>query len=197
VATQTSAEETIRQAEARHVTAVGQLHQAQTQPKQVAVSTQAQAQAQAKVDQARAALQEAQINLQNTRIYAPVGGKVSAKSVEVGILAQPLTPLLALVQTGQMWVVANYKETQLTHARMGQAAEVTVDALPGKLYRGHVDSLAAGTGSTFALLPPDNASGNFTKVVQRVPVRILLDPGQPDMDRLRAGLSVYATVVTG
>jgi membrane fusion protein, multidrug efflux system len=194
-ATERGAREAIRQAQARHVQAVGQLQQAQTKPRQVAVSAGAQATAQAKVAQAQAALQAALLDLQHTRIYAPVSGQVSAKSVEIGMLAQPLTPLMAIVQSTQLWVVANYKETQLRRARPGQAAEISVDALDGELFHGHVDSLAAATGSSFALLPPDNASGNFTKVVQRVPIRIRLDEGQPDLDRLRAGLSVYATIV--
>ena len=175
---------------------MGQLQQAHTRPEQVALSSSEHAQAEAKVAQARAALDAAQLQLARTKIYAPVTGVVSQKTVQVGALVQPGTPLMALTQTDKLWVVANYKETELAHIRSGQRAEVVVDALDGQRFTGHVGSIAAGTGSTFALLPPDNASGNFTKVIQRVPVRILLDPGQAGLDRLRAGLSVEATIIT-
>jgi membrane fusion protein (multidrug efflux system) len=101
---------------------------------------------------------------------------------------------MALVQPQGLWVEANYKETQLEKMHSGQSAEFSVDALGGASFRGHVDSVAAATGATFALLPPDNATGNFTKVVQRVPVKIVLEPNQPGADRLRAGMSVEADV---
>ncbi len=185
----------VRQAGARRQQTLGQLQQAHTRPKQIALSVSARAQAEAKVAQARAALHAAQLQLKHTKIYAPVAGMVSQKTVEVGALVQPGTPLMALTQTNQLWVVANYKETQLAHIHPGQRAEVLVDALNGQRFTGHVGSIAAGTGSTFALLPPDNATGNFTKVIQRVPIRILLDPRQPGLQRLRAGLSVEATII--
>lgn len=184
----------VRMAEGRRQQTMGQLQQARTQPQQVALSASARAQAEAKVAQAQAALDAAQLQLAHTRIYAPVAGTVSQKTVEVGALVQPGTPLLALTRTDTLWVVANYKETELARIRPGERAEVVVDALDGQRFTGHVGSIAAGTGSTYALLPADNASGNFTKVIQRVPVRILLDPGQAGLDRLRAGLSVEATV---
>jgi membrane fusion protein (multidrug efflux system) len=189
-------QQTIKQAEARHVQAQGQMQQASTKPRQVALSSTAQAQAQARINQARAALQDAQTRLAYCRIYAPAAGVVSEKSAEVGVLVQPGTPLMALVQPEGLWVVANYKETQLATIRRGQPAEIRVDALGGQRFRGHVDSIAAATGATFALLPPENATGNFTKVVQRVPVKIALDPGQTDATRLRAGMSVTAVVTT-
>ena len=103
---------------------------------------------------------------------------------------------MAVVPDENVWVTANYKETQLGDVKPGQPVEVEVDAFPGKSFKGHVGSISAGTGSTFALLPPDNATGNFTKVVQRVPVKILLEPGQVNMDRLRTGMSVTATIET-
>jgi membrane fusion protein, multidrug efflux system len=191
-----AAQQSVRQAEARRQQALGQLEQARTAPRQVAVSRSAQAQANAKIEQARAALDAARIQLEDTRIYAPVSGRVSKKSVEVGALVQPGTPLMALVPQSDPWVVANFKETQLGGVRAGQPVTVHVDALPGRPFRGRVESLAAGTGSTFALLPADNATGNFTKVVQRVPVKIVLDPSQPGAELLRAGMSVTAVVAT-
>jgi membrane fusion protein, multidrug efflux system len=103
---------------------------------------------------------------------------------------------MAILPSQDVWVVANFKETQMKNVHPGQKVVIEADTLPGRRFTGHVESLAAGTGATFALLPPDNATGNFTKVVQRVPVKILFDPGQKDRDRLRAGLSVVATIET-
>jgi membrane fusion protein (multidrug efflux system) len=150
----------------------------------------------AKIEQARAALEATRIQLDYTRIRAPEAGRVNKKTVEVGALVQPGTPLLSIVPQGNTWVVANFKETQLADIRPGMKVEVEVDGIPNHTFHGRVQGISAATGSTFALLPPDNATGNFTKVVQRVPVKIVLDPGQPDMDRLRAGMSVNAVVQT-
>lgn len=193
-ATRVAAGETVNQASAKRLQAMGQLSQARTAPKQVAVSQAAQAQAAAKIEQARAALRTAEIQLGYTRIYAPCTGRVSKKTVEVGALVSPGLPLMALVPAREPWVVANFKETQLAAMRDGQSVDVDVDGIPGITFHGHVDSLAGATGATFALLPPDNATGNFTKVVQRIPVKIVLDPGQRGADRLRAGMSVVAVV---
>jgi membrane fusion protein (multidrug efflux system) len=195
-AQQEASRQMVRQAEARHEQALGQLSQARTAPRQVEVSTSAQAQAQAKIEQARAALNAAQIQLDYTRITAPADGRVSKKTAEVGALVQPGTPLMALVQDNSLWVVANYKETQLAGVTAGRPAEIEVDGFPSHPFKGHVDSISAATGATFALLPPDNATGNFTKVVQRIPVKIVFDPNQPDLDKLRAGMSVTATIET-
>lgn len=188
------AQQGVKQAQARHVQAVGQLAQANTAPHQVAVSSSNAAQAQAKIMQAQAALHDALLRLGYCRIYAPAAGQVSKKNAEVGALVQPGTPLMALVQNNGLWVVANYKETQLARMRPGQTAEIEVDALHGETFTGRVNSISAATGATFALLPPENASGNFTKIVQRVPVKIVLDAGQRDLDRLRAGMSVKAVI---
>jgi membrane fusion protein (multidrug efflux system) len=141
----------------------------------------------------RAALSLAQANLGYTRIVAPEDGIVSERKVRVGQLVSPGTQVLTLVQSG-VWVQANYKETQVRHMHAGDAAEIKVDAFPGVVFHGKVDQVAPASGSQFALLPPDNATGNFTKVVQRVPVKIVLQPGQTDLDRLRPGLSVIATI---
>lgn len=177
----------VLQAEAR-------LRQAETAPAQIAVQKSNAHTATARIAQALAALHDAEIKLQDTRIYAPVSGRVNAKTVEIGEEVAPGQALMALVPDNDMWVVANFKETQITSMRPGQPAEIDVDAFPGQTYRGHVDSLASGTGAVFTLLPPDNATGNFTKVVQRVPVKIVFNPKQPGLDKLRAGLSVEVSV---
>ena len=143
----------------------------------------------------RASLSLARTNLGYTRITAPEDGVVSERKVRAAQMVSPGTQVLSLVQSDP-WVEANYKETQLRHMRIGDHAEIRVDAIPGVIFRGKVDHLAPASGSQFALLPPDNATGNFTKIVQRVPVRIVLDNTQPDLDKLRAGLSVIATVRT-
>jgi membrane fusion protein (multidrug efflux system) len=143
----------------------------------------------------KASLALAQTNLGYTRITAPEDGVVSERKVRAGQLVSPGTQVISLVQKDP-WVEANYKETQLRHMRIGDPAEIKVDAVPGVIFHGKLDHLAPASGSQFALLPPDNATGNFTKVVQRVPVRIVLDNNQADLDKLRAGLSVIATVRT-
>jgi membrane fusion protein (multidrug efflux system) len=143
----------------------------------------------------RAALSLSRTNLDYTRITAPEGGIVSERKVRPGQLVSPGTQVISLVQS-EVWVQANYKETQVRHLRAGDPAEIRVDAFPGVILRGKVDQVSPASGSQFALLPPDNATGNFTKIVQRVPVKIALDAGQETAKRLRPGLSVIATVRT-
>ena len=143
----------------------------------------------------RASLALAQVNLGYTRIVAPENGIVSERKVRPGQLVSPGTQVISLVQR-DVWVDANYKETQLRHIHAGDPAEIRVDAFPGLTFRGRVDNVSPASGSQFALLPADNATGNFTKIVQRVPVKIMLDPGQKEAERLRPGLSVIATVRT-
>lgn len=196
VAQQQVSKQNITSAEARRQQAMGQLYQAQSAPRQISLSRASQMQAIAKIEQARAALQSAKLQLAYTRIFAPVDGKISKKPVEEGALVQPGTPLMAIVGRRAPWVVANFKETQLTDVRPGCRAIVKVDAFPGRKFKGHVDSIAAATGATFALLPPDNATGNFTKVVQRVPVKIMLDIDREDEQKLCAGLSVLVIIDT-
>jgi membrane fusion protein (multidrug efflux system) len=152
--------------------------------------------AMAQVNQAKATLDQAELNLQYTKVKAPVSGIVSRKSVEVGQVIQPGQPLLAVIPLDDVWVTANFKETQLTDMRPGQKAAVQVDAYGGKTFTGRVDSIAAATGSRFSMLPPENATGNFVKVVQRVPVKIVIDPGQNSEHQLRPGMSVVPTVYT-
>jgi membrane fusion protein (multidrug efflux system) len=142
-----------------------------------------------------AALELAHINLGYTRIAAPEDGIVSERKVRPGQLVSPGTQVLSLVQR-EVWVQANYKETQVRHMRAGDSADIRVDAFPGVTWKGKVDQISPASGSQFALLPPDNATGNFTKIVQRVPVKIVLDPGQANSEHLRPGLSVIATVHT-
>jgi membrane fusion protein (multidrug efflux system) len=149
----------------------------------------------ADVNAKRASLMLSQINLGYTRITAPEDGIVSERKVRAGQLVSPGTQVLSLVQS-EVWVQANYKETQVRHIRPGDPAELRLDAFPGVVVKGKVDQLSPASGSQFALLPPDNATGNFTRIVQRVPVKIVLDRGQPTAARLRPGMSVIATVRT-
>ncbi len=153
------------------------------------------AQAVAQLAHARAVEQQAALNLSYTRITAPVDGTVGARTLRVGQYVQAGTQLMAVVPLEAVYVVANYKETQLTHVRNGQPVELVVDSFPGRKLRGHVDSLSPASGLEFALLPPDNATGNFTKVVQRVPVKIVLDD-QSLTGLLRPGMSAEPTIDT-
>jgi membrane fusion protein (multidrug efflux system) len=143
----------------------------------------------------RAALVVARTNLDYTRIVAPENGRVGERKVLPGQLVSPGTQVISLVQD-EVWVQANYRETQVRHMHAGDPATVRVDAFPGMVLRGKVEQLSPASGSRFALLPPDNATGNFTKIVQRVPVKIVLDREQPIIERLRDGLSVIAMVRT-
>ena len=143
----------------------------------------------------QAALDLARTNLSYTRIVAPEDGIVGERKVRAGQLVSPGTQIVSLVEQ-QVWVEANYRETQLRHIRAGDPAEIRVDAFPGLVLKGRVEQVAPASGSQFALLPPDNATGNFTKVTQRVPVKIILDDRQGGTERLRPGLSVVATIRT-
>src|SRR5246127_639233 len=149
----------------------------------------------AKVQQARAALEAAQLNLEYTTVVAPVDGVVTHKQVEIGQIVQQGQGLMVIVPLQDVWVTANFKETQLRSMKPGQRVEVKVDTY-GKTFPGHVDSIAGATGAVLSLLPPENATGNYVKVVQRVPVKIVLDPIPPDKAILRPGMNVDATVVT-
>jgi membrane fusion protein (multidrug efflux system) len=189
-----SAREEVAQARARLAQRQAQLQAARTAPQQVAVSRARAESAQAAVKTAQAAVEQARLNLQYTSIVAPVDGIVGQKSVEVGENIQPGQALMAVVPINDLYVTANFKETQLKNMRAGQAATIHVDAYD-RDYRGHVLNIAGATGERFSLLPPENASGNYVKVIQRVPVRIVFDPGQ-NTKILRPGMSVEPTVVT-
>lgn len=163
---------------------------------QVTASNAALRAALAKVASARAARDLAASQLADTRIAAPATGVVAAKSVEPGQLVQSGQPLLNVVPLDDIWVVANMKETEVRDVKPGQAASIEVDAYPGSVVSGTVESIAPATGARFSLLPPDNATGNFTKVVQRVPVRIRVRQSDDPQRLLRPGLSVYTTITT-
>jgi membrane fusion protein (multidrug efflux system) len=190
------AESRLAQAHAAEQQAQAELRSAQTAPQQVAATKARASSAEAHVLQARATLAQAELNLQYTTIRAPTRGIVSKRGLNVGQVVQPGQPLLALVAIDDVWVTANFKETQLQHMRPGQRATIDVDAYGGREFTGQVDSIAGATGARFSLLPPENATGNFVKVVQRVPVKIVLDAGQDPEHLLRPGLSVVPTVFT-
>jgi membrane fusion protein, multidrug efflux system len=152
--------------------------------------------ADARVAAARASRDQAALQLSYTRIVTPSAGVVSKKAVELGQLVQPGQPLMTVVPLADVWVTANLKETETADVTPGDSADITVDAYKGMHVRGHVESLSPATGAKFSLLPPDNATGNFTKVVQRIPVRIHLDSPMDPEHPLRPGMSVVATIKT-
>jgi membrane fusion protein, multidrug efflux system len=183
----------IAAAQAQVQEAQGRFAQANTAPQQVAVS-EAQAQtASASIEQLQAAVAQAELELSYTKIYAPDTGRVTHKSVEEGALVQSGQPLMAIVP-GEVWVTANFKENQIGGMQPGQPAEITVDAYPDKTFKGHVDSIQAGTGARFSLLPAENATGNYVKVVQRVPVKIVFDEPPDPRHMLSPGMSVVPEV---
>lgn len=147
------------------------------------------------VKQKEAALEAAKLNAGYTDIYAPIDGYVTKKSVETGNQIQPAQPLMAVVPLYDVWIVANYKETQLNKVKPGLRAEIEVDTYPGKKFNGKVESIMAGTGAAFSLFPPENATGNYVKVVQRIPVKIVLDKGTDPQHVLRVGMSVVPTIL--
>jgi membrane fusion protein (multidrug efflux system) len=168
----------------------------EAQRQQLGVLDTEESQLRAQLMARQAVLALAKITLGYTRIVAPVDGLVGERGVREGQYARPGLQVISVVPLDTVWVVANYKETQLTRVAIGQPATITVDTFPGTAITGHVDSISPASGSQFSLLPPDNATGNFTKVVQRIPVKIVLDRGQPLSGRLRPGMSVIATIHT-
>ncbi|HEY1206256.1 MAG: HlyD family secretion protein [Bryobacteraceae bacterium] len=186
----------VAQAQAALAQAQASVQAARVRPQQIATSRAEAGSASAKLQLNQTAVEQAQLNIGYTVVRAPVDGIVSRKSVELGQVVQAGQPLLALVETEDIWVTADYKETQLRLMRVGQPAIVKVDAFGGREYDGHVDSIAAATGARFSLLPPENATGNYVKVVQRLPVKIVLEKGQDPQRMLRPGMSVEATVIT-
>ncbi|WP_120512509.1 HlyD family secretion protein [Photobacterium salinisoli] len=153
-------------------------------------------QAEASVQEARVQVKQAELDLSYTRIYAPVDGIVGKRSLRIGLYVQPGMPLLSLVPSRDVWIEANFKETQLANIHQGQHVEVELDAYPGQTLDGVVDSFSPATGAKFALLPPENATGNFTKIVQRVPVKIVIPHPDQLAGQLLPGLSVVATIDT-
>ncbi len=172
----------------------GRLQAANAAPEKVSVSEAQVDVAEAAEKAAESAVHAAELELSFTKIYAPEDGYITKKNVEEGQLVQVGTPLMAISQSDEIWVVANFKETQLENMRVGQTVDIEVDAYPSETFRGKVQSFQAGTGSRFSLLPSENATGNYVKVVQRVPVKIVFDE-QPDKIHLLApGMSVEPTV---
>ena len=205
----TQAEKEVQQAEAAvasRVLAVSQARQrinearaalarAESQRRQVTVKEAEMERAEANLSQARADLSFAELQLSHTEVRAPADGVISKKTVEPGQVVQMGQPLFAIVPLQSVWVVANFKETQLARVKPGMPAQVEIDTFPGRVFNGTVDSLSAGTGARFSLLPPENATGNWVKVVQRIPVKIRLDArefGNPHT--LRAGMSAYVVI---
>jgi membrane fusion protein, multidrug efflux system len=168
----------------------------QSMTKQLDVIKAQTAQARAALAHEQAAERQAELNLSYTTIVAPMDGTVGNRTLRVGQFVQAGTQLMSVVPTDAAYVVANYKETQLTDVKRGQPATIEVDMFPGRVFHGHVDSMAPASGQTFALLPPDNATGNFTKVVQRIPVKIILDPESERSGDLRPGMSVEPSIDT-
>lgn len=173
--------------------ALGKLAEANAAPQQVAVSEAQAETAGATTEQLRAQVAQAELELSYTKIYAPETGRITRKSVEEGALVQIGQPLLAIVP-GDVWVTANFKESQIGRMTPGQAVEISVDAYPGKVFKGHVDSIQAGTGARFSLIPPENATGNYVKVVQRMPVKIVFDEAPDPNHMLAPGMSVVPEV---
>jgi len=191
-ANESAAQQFVVQARSRVVQADANHQSAETGPQQVSSSRSRARAAIADMEEKRALLEQARLNLQYTKIIAPVSGEVN-KTVVVGLNIQAGQQLLTVVPLDQVWVTANFKETQLKRMRVGQKAEIHIDST-GRTLKGHVDSIAGATGPLFSLLPPENATGNYVKIVQRVPVKIVLDPGENRDRQLRPGMNVVPDV---
>jgi membrane fusion protein (multidrug efflux system) len=181
-------------AESQVAQARSQLNAAETAPEQITISRSRAGSAEALVAQKEAAVKRAELDLQYTTVKAPSRGIAGQRNVQVGQVGQAGVPFLALVNVDDLWCTANFKETQLANMRVGQKAQLHVDALQ-RTFAGHVSSIGGATGARFSLLPPENATGNYVKVVQRVPVKILFDK-DPELQRIRPGMSVVVTVPT-
>jgi membrane fusion protein (multidrug efflux system) len=184
----------VAQSRRREQEAEAALANARSQRQQVKVRQAQVDAARSRVGQALANLRQAELNLEYTTIKAPVGGRVTMKTVEIGQVVQSGQPLLSIVDLDDVWVVANYKETALTNVRPGQRATIEVDTYPGAVFKARVDSIQAGSGAVFSLLPPENATGNFVKVVQRVPVKLVFEPGENSHHLLVPGMSVVPII---
>jgi membrane fusion protein, multidrug efflux system len=190
------AQANLTQARARLNSAGVQERQSQASaPKQQAAIEARFKAANAMVQQRQAAVDQARLNLEYTTLRAPVSGLVSKKNAEPGMIVAPGQQLMSIIPLDDVWITANFKETQLKRMKVGQEVEVEVDAYGGRTYKAHIDSISAASGARFSLLPPENATGNYVKVVQRVPVKIVLDPGQNQDHTLRPGMSVNPTVL--
>ena len=188
-----AAQQQITQSQAKLAQAQADLRSAQTAPQQLSASRSKAQSAEAVAAQRKAELEQSQLNLGYTKIVAPVDGVVSNRTVEVGQYVQPGQEMMKLIPLNDLWVTANFKETQLKDMRVGQKVTISVDAT-GKDYKGHVDSIAGASGAKFSLLPPENATGNYVKVVQRIPVKIVFDAGEDPGHQLRPGMSAEPKV---
>ena len=188
-----AAQSQVTQAQQKLLQAEASWRSAQTGPKQIQIMRSKAASALADAQLKKANLDQAQLNLQYTKIVAPVSGVVSDRTVEVGQNVSPGQELLKIIPLNDVWITANYKETQLRDMKVGQRVTIEVDA-NGRSYKGKVDSISGGTGARFSLLPPETATGNYVKVVQRIPVKILLNPGENKDQSLRPGMSVVPKV---
>ena len=191
-ANEAAAEQMVQQARSRLAGSEASQQSAETAPQQVSSTRDRARAAQADVDQKRAVLEQAQLNLQYTKIVAPVSGEVN-KTVVVGMNVEAGQQLLTVVPLDEVWITANFKETQIRQMQVGQKAEIHADS-SGQTFRGHVDSIAGATGPIFSLLPPENATGNYVKIVQRIPVKIVLEPGEDSNHQLRPGMNVVPDV---
>ena len=190
--TEAAAEQAVKQTQSRLGQSVASKRSAETGPQQVSSSRARARAAIADVEAKRAALAQAQLNLGYTQIVAPVSGEVN-KSVVVGLNVQAGQQLLTVVPLDEVWITANFKETELRNMKVGQRSEIHVDS-SGRTFKGHVDSIAGATGPLFSLLPPENATGNYVKIVQRIPVKIVLEPGENQDHQLRPGMNVVPDV---
>jgi membrane fusion protein (multidrug efflux system) len=188
-----AAQQQIKAAQSRLVQAQANARAAQTGPQQVAIVRSRAQSAEAMVEQKKAELDAAQLNLQYTTIVAPVNGVVTNRTAEAGQNVQPGQELMRIINLDDIWVTANFKETQLRHMRAGQAVTISADTT-GQDYKGHLQSIAGASGAITSLLPPENATGNYVKVVQRIPVKITFDPGETRQHSLRPGMSVEPKV---
>lgn len=192
-ATSEAAQEQVTEAQGKLIQAEASARYAQTAPQQVQMVKARAVSALAVAQRKKADLDQAQLNLQYTKVIAPVRGVVSSRTVEVGQNVAPGQELMKLIPLDDVWVTANYKETQLRNMKVGQRTTIDVDA-NGRTYNGKLESIAGASGSRFSLLPPENATGNYVKVVQRIPVKIVLDPGENKDHSLRPGMSVTSKV---
>jgi len=192
--TQQKVEQAVADEKRFEATLVRNQAELESERRQMAVLDTQESQLRAAMKAKRAQLDLANITLGYARIVAPVDGMVGERGVRAGQYVRPGAQVISVVPLDTVWVVANYKETQLTRVAVGQPASITVDSFPAVTISGHVDSIAPASGSQFTLLPPDNATGNFTKVVQRIPVKIVLDPGNALAGKLRPGMSVIVTI---
>ncbi len=192
IANEAAAQQVVQQTQSRLTQAVANHEYAQTGPQQVSSTKERVQAAIADVQEKQALLQQAELNLQYTKIIAPDSGEVT-KTVVVGLNVQPGQQMLTVVPLREVYITANFKETQMKHMRPGQRVQIHVDS-SGRDYKGHVDSIAGATGPLFSVLPPENATGNYVKIVQRIPVKVVLEPGENRDLQLRPGMSVEPTV---